>query len=473
MKQFNKIKIVAVALILSVLTTSCDNNFEETNTNYNDPTEAPSENFLGGILRSTAFLVNNSGTIGSYAGNWTQHLSKPQYNDGDKYDVSRISMGYRWNNLYSLVGRISDMEKLAVKEENVNMQAVCKILKAYDFQLIVDTWGYAPYTEAAQGPEGNFTPKFDSPAFIYNDLVAQLTAASAMLDTAGTIDSSQDLLYGGDVAKWKQFANSLLLRIIMRGQGLSGFDHTNLLPGLVSEVFTANNQEAKFLFLDTSPNSNPYFQNLVETSREGEWAVGEKLVHMMDGTDLGTFDNRLTVYAKQNPDGNYVGLPVGLNEPGLDFPLVSSQIGTEYVKADAYAYFITNAQVQLLLAEASERGFIGGSAATYYANGITASFEQNGVPLGSYPVAYSSATGLTQIAQQEYIALFMQPLEAWAEWRRTGVPALMPAAAGVINEIPSRFLYPASEASLNTANYNEAVAAQGADVLTTAIGWMQ
>ncbi|TYP98027.1 SusD-like starch-binding protein associating with outer membrane [Tenacibaculum adriaticum] len=470
MKKIKQIKLIAFSIFISLMCTSCDGDFEETNTNPSAPTEAPADFFLGGILRTNANLINNVGIAGGYAGNWTQHLSKPQYNDGDKYDVSRSSIGSLWNAFYLNINKIDDMQDLAIVEGNTNLVAVCKILKAHNFQAITDAWGYAPYTEAIKGKNGSFYPKYDSPSTIYNELVKELTEASDMINVNGSIEASQDFIYGGDLSKWKQFANSLLVRVIVRGQGLPDFDHTDLLPSLLNNVFASNSDEAKLKYLSSTPNANPYFEGIVELSREGEWAVGEKLVHMLDGTDLGFYDKRLEVYAKKNGDGEYVGLPPGLNEPGVDFPLEASQIGTEYVKAEAYAYFMTYSQLQFLLAEAAEKGWINTSAAEHYKNGIVSSFASNGLSIGLYPTSYSGGTdGLKQIAQQEYIALFMQPLEGWAEWRRTGVPALTPAINGVIDEVPSRFLYPTDEESLNATNYNEAVAAQGADLLTTSI----
>jgi len=468
-----KIKYLFIVLFTAFLTVQCDSDFEEVNTNPNNPTTAPSSAFLAGNLRTLANTVNNTGRVGEYAGTWVQQVQKAQYNDADLYQVTRSDMGNLWNIMYRSIGKLTDMQRLATTEGNKKMEAVAIILKSYYFQMATDTWGYAPYTEAAQFAEGNFTPVFDSPETIYEGLYNDLTNASNLLDMAGTIDPSQDTLYQGNAANWKAFANSLLFRLIMRGQNFANFDHTADLSAIAMNTFSGNTQEAKFQFLPAEPNANPYFEDLVQTSREAEWAIGEQLVHMMDGTLLGP-DARLQVYAKPNANGNYVGLPAGLEEPGVDFALEPSQIGTAYVTADSYAYFITYAQVQLLKAEAVEKGYMGGSAATFYADGITASFANNGVGLAGYSTAYNGgAAGLQQIAEQEYIALFMQPLEAFAEWRRTGFPVLTVGPAAVLNEVPSRFLYPIEEESLNAANYQAALSAQGADVLTTHIAWMQ
>ena len=131
------------------------------------------------------------------------------------------------------------------------------------------------------------------------------------------------------------------------------------------------------------------------------------------------------------------------------------------------------------MAEAAHKGYISGSAETYYQNGVSASFAANGLSqadaaayLAQGTVAYTQATGLQKIAEQNWLGLFCQGIEAWTEWRRTGYPALQPAIEAVINEIPSRFTYPSIEQSVNKANYDAAVSGQGADLLTTKVWWM-
>src|SRR5213076_3271432 len=120
-----------------------------------------------------------------------------------------------------------------------------------------------------------------------------------------------------------------------------------------------------------------------------------------------------------------------------------------------------------LEAEAAQRGWIPGDPATLYAGAIRASMEQYGIPaadIGAYlaqpRVQYNPATGLTQIAYQKWVSLFMQGMEAWTEVRRTGVPTLVPGPNAVLAKIPERLPYSDNEAVLNKANLDAAVAAQ-------------
>lgn len=471
----NKI-IYIFSFISFLLLGSCDNDFEETNRNPNDPSVVPSSLLLGGTLRSSADRMQDTFLAGESPLCWVQQLSKPQYNDGDLYKPRLGSIQALWDVLYaSVIKDAQDFGKLANAEGNSKMEGVSLIVQAHAFQLLTDAFGYIPFSEV--GVDGNFTPVYESPAEVYAGIIIMLTDAETLLNGAGTIDSSQDLIYYGDSNLWKKFAASLKFRAIMRVSAAPGFTVGNQLRDIVNsgQLFSSNADEAKLKYLGASPNANPYYERLTlgGPARIEEWCVGENLVKMMDGTELGIFDPRLPFYANKASDGNYTGLPAGLSSnPGNIFTAPLSGIGNFFLEAESYAYFISYAQLSLLMAEAAEKGFIDGDAGTYYANGINASFESVGASLGNYPTLYFGGTiGLRQIAEQSYLALYMQGYESWAEVRRTGVPNLTPSPAGVIAQIPYRLSYPTDEQSDNTQNYLDAVSTQGADLLTTPIWW--
>jgi len=461
---------------LFLLLGSCDKNFEEINTDPNNPTDVPSNLLLAGTLRNTANRIQDTYLAGESPLCWVQQLSKPVYNDGDLYKPRLGSIQNLWDVFYSQV--IMDakvMKNLAVEEGNEKMQGVSLVVQAYSFQILTDAFGNIPFSEACQN--GNFTPIYNTTMEVYTGIIEMLTEANTLLDGAGEIDASQDLLYGGNSILWKKYANSLKFRALMRISG--SVDVSSQLQTIVDsgELFSSNDEEAKLLFLGADPNANPYYEGLVLTGRIEEWCMGENLVQMMDGTDTGVFDNRLEVYANLSEDGVYTGLPAGLSTtPTATFNEPLSYIGDDMLIAESHAFFMSYAQLNFLLAEAAEKLFISGgstAAATYYAEGINASFQSVGADIGSYPTAYiGGSTGLAQIGKQSYIALFMQGYEAWAEYRRTGYPILTPAPGGVISGIPSRFSYPGDEQSDNAVNYSSAVNEQGPDLLTTPIAWM-
>ena len=473
-----KIKyLLALVLLGQALTfTSCDGDFEETNTDPNNPVTVPAELLLAGIVRSTANTTQSIFLAGEASSCWVQHLAKPVYNDGELYIPRQNSIENLWTVMYAQVIKDANtMQELALEEGNSNLQGVALVMKAYAYQLLTDSFGNIPMTEASQGDLGITTPIYDdSKTVVYPGIANMLTQANTLLNGSGTINASQDLLYGGDWSKWKMFANSLKFRVLMRASS-GGSANATELQALVNagNMFASNADEAKMAYLSAAPSANPYFEGLVDGGRVAEWCLNQTLVDYM----IASADPRLPVYAQEvggNGSGNgYVGKPAGLENVGDTMWGDSnnvSLIGDLYLEAEQPAFFMSNAQLNLLMAEAAERGFISGSASDYFSAGIAASCASNGV--GSPAISYSGGpAGLQQIAEQSWVALFLQGHESWAEWRRTGYPNLSLATDAVETSIPTRFNYPLSQQSVNGVNYTDAVSAQGADLLTTSLWW--
>lgn len=470
--------ILTLLVCQAAVLTSCDGDFEEVNKNPNDPSTVPSSLLLAGTLRSTADQMQSTFLAGESASCWVQHLGKPVYNDSELYLPRTGSIQSLWDVLYSSVIKDADiMQGLAEEEGNSNMQGVAMVIKAYAFHVLTDAFGNIPMTEAGMADQGNTTPVYDDSKAVYTQILAMLDQAIAALNGTGTIDSSQDLIYGGDYMNWKRYAASLKFRVLMRASSDNSFNVGPQLQSLVNSglLFSSNDQEAKMAYLSASPNANPYYEGLIDGGRDNEWCLGEELVNFM----LDSNDPRLPVYAQEvggNGSGNgYVGKPAGIRDIGSSFYGDSknvSLIGLKYLEAEEPCYFMSHAQLKLMMAEAAERNLISGDPATYYAEGILASFETNGVEQGDFALGYAGGqTGLQQIAEQSWVALYMQGYEAFAEYRRTGYPELPLAIDAEEPSIPSRLTYPLNEQSLNNANYTSAVSAQGADVLTTPLWW--
>lgn len=465
-----KIKyLLALVILGQALTfTSCDGDFEETNTNPNDPNVVPSELLLGGIIRSTSNTLQSIFLAGEAGSTWVQHLAKPVYNDNELYIPRQGSIEGLWTTLYSSVIKDANtMEQLAMEEGNSDLQGVALVLKANAYQVLTDAFGNIPMTEASQGDSGIITPVYDdSQSQVYPAIIDMLTQANTLLDGSGSIDASQDLLYGGDAAKWKMFANSLKFRVMMRAGKTTGYPSAG-------SMFGSNDDEAKMTFLAAAPNANPYFEGLIDGGRVNEWCLNQTLVMFMQGYS----DPRLPVYAQEvggnGSGGGYVGKPAGIEAVG-DTPWGDSNnvslIGEKYLEAEQPTYYMSYAQLNFLMAEAAEKGYIGGNAADYFTAGVAASCADNGVAAPSMVYSGGNA-GLTQIAEQSWVALYMQGYESWAEWRRTGIPALSLAQDAVETSIPTRLNYPISQQSVNGVNYADAVSAQGADELTTSLWW--
>ena len=162
--------------------------------------------------------------------------------------------------------------------------------------------------------------------------------------------------------------------------------------------------------------------------------------------------------------------PAGAMNDGAGPPLkYISRYGAYWRETpNAPIALLTYSEVLFLEAEAAQRGWIGGSADSLYTAAIRASMKQYGISdsasnaylSDTVRVRYNAATGLTQIAYQKWVSMFMQGMEAWTEVRRTQVPTLVPGPNAVLPKIPERLPYADNELVLNKANVDAAVAAQ-------------
>lgn len=451
---------------------SCDSDFEETNTDPDEPTQISVDLQLGYIERSLINELYDIFAAGECASTWPQHISKPIYNDADRYFPRLGAVNTFWNTLYlNVIAEADEMYLLAGEAGNQSVQGAALTLKAIALQTLTDTFGDIPSSEANLAIEGNYTPKYDSQQEVYTQIFALLDEAISKFNAdQGTINPDQDLIYGGNVSMWIKFATSVKFRALMRVSDTPLFS-TEELQSLINSgnLITSTTDNAFIQFSSTTlPNTNPFY-DITLNGREAEWCMGKALVDHM----IAENDPRLPIYANTNDFGEYVGKPAGFINPGLSGYGAGtvSQIGDAFMASDAPLYFITAAQVNLLLAEAAEIHSIGGNAEEIFLSGVAASLEQNGLDSESYIPTYN---GYQSIAEQLWVSTFLQGYETWAEWRRSDIPANLELAIDPqpgVNSIPSRYTYPNDEVSLNATNVDEAVANQGEDALTTKIWW--
>lgn len=483
MKRF---KITGILFAALLIVTSCDKDFEEINQDPNNPTSLPSHLIIPTAVRNMQNRLNSTFVGGDMGACWSQQFAKVQYNDEARYIPRQSIISATWTTLYGGVGNSNTnpttttgvlsqadaIYNLAEVEENTVMMGLALVLQAHSYSVAADMYGDVPFSEAIRGDEGIIAPAYDAQESVYNGIISMLSQAISLLDSGvGTIDSGSDILYGGDAGLWKKFAASLQFRCLMRISGKQNV--SSQLQALVNSgnLFSSNAEEAKLIYLSASPSANPLYETVVFGTR-GEWKVNSVIVDMM----LDNNDPRLPQIAQLNDAGIYRGKPSGYSDvPNNDYNYTNvSAIGSFYLRPEAPGYYISNAQLQFLMAEAAQKGYISGSASMYYEAGITASFEANGVSDNGYisSNSLSGSTALQQIGTEMWKALFAQGVESWTEQRRTGYPMLSPAIEGDINHIPRRYNYPTIESSINAANYEAAVASQGADNLSTPVWWM-
>lgn len=481
--------LASLVLACALLAGGCDARFGDVNANPNEPEAVPPSLLLPNIIRSAVNTsVNQSFTTGNLV---VQYAAKVSFaTDVDRYDWSGV--GY-WTAYYDDLRNVNEMIQIAQDREQPTVEGIGRVLKAWIFSMLTDAYGDVPYTESLRVLEdGENTPAYDAQEDVYRGLLDELRTANELLDPSAAGAVPGDILYGGDVLAWKKLANSLRLRLLMRlsekQDAIEGVDVAGAFRAIVNNpgqrpVFTDNADNAALAYLTARPNEWP-----VHTVRVGSfrtYRMSQTLTSQLKA--LG--DPRLGVYADPTVASveagapAFEGVPNGLTDDasneyngGRDF---QSSLNTgRYFEAPnaAQGLIMTHAEVLFLRAEAAARGWTSEDARTLYEDGIAASMNQYGqsVPSGYLEqAAVQYATGdaeraIEQINTQKWIALFFTGLEGWFNWRRTGVPDLQPSVSNVnADRIPVRFRYPESEQSLNAANYQQAVEAQGPDNINT------
>jgi len=471
-------KILSVFAALIGITACGD--LTSINQNPNGPVDVPPPSILPSVIQVLANNVNGVTSLNIRGGGlWVQYYAEIQYRDEDKFIVRSGTSG-GWG-MYR--GVLEDVQRMIVKGQASNAPnwtSVGQVLKAYTFSVMTDMMGDLPYSQALRG-DTVLHPVYDSQQSIYDSLFANLAAASPAFDLAGGARgfANGDLMYGGDMAKWQKFANSLRLRLaihLSKADAAKAQSEAAAAVAAAGGVFTSNADNAELLYLATSPNQNPIYGDAHVGNRD-DYGLSRSFVDTLNSWN----DPRLPVYAQVPPAGTaYRGLANGLLDgeriDTLDALKYISRIGALWRETpDAPLVMLGYPEVLFLKAEAAERGWIpGGSAAaaTYYHDGIVASFAQYGLLadtaayLGQAKVGYDGAGAtqvghLQQIAFQKWIALFMQGPEAWTEVRRTGVPTIVPGCHAVTRSSPERLPYDDNESVLNAANLTAAVSAQG------------
>jgi len=462
-------KILSVFAALAVVTACGD--LTSINKNPNGPEDVPPPSILPNVIQNIVGGANGVNSLNVRGGGlWVQYYSEIQYRDEDKYIVrSGTSGGWGFYN-----GILEDVQRMISKGETSNIpnwSAVGRILKSYTYSVMTDAMGDLPYSQALKG-DTLLTPAYDTQQQIYNGMLADLAQAISEIDVSPTAFgfAKGDLMYGGKMAKWQKFANSLRLRLAIHLSNVDAAKAASEASAAVAAgVFTSNLDNASLMYLASSPNRNPIYN---DARGRDDYGMSKTYVDSL----MSWNDPRLPVFAQLNADTDtaaitYQGFPNGLNDgEGTDL-LFISRIGAFWREIpNAPMDLLTYSEVLFLEAEAAERGWIAGSAATFYNDAIRASFNQYSITdttvinayLAQPRVAYTpGATGLAQIAYQKWASMFMQGAESWTEVRRTGVPGIIPGCRALMRHIPERLPYDDNEAVLNAANLATAVSAQG------------
>lgn len=510
MKKFNIIFLAA-----ALLTTSCTKDFEEINTNPNSPDKLTNVGLLlPNVIRSSV----NSSFYNSYArGDVAANLLASDYaSNFSNWARSDASSYFLWN-YYDYIRDLNEIIRISEEQGLNNYKGVALVLRSWMFQCLTDMYGPIPFREASLAKlDEIYSPKYEEQETVYAGILADLEEANGLLGSSGETIIG-DILYSGSLAKWKMFANGLSLRVLLResakkdvsAQMKAIVEHSDTHP-----LFASNTDQAALQYQDDRQENNSPFYN------SGNGATGTKLTKQLVDTLKVLNDTRLFVYALPTPissapvngvypdpsafeyEGDLNGIGAFPNA-NLTSPMGLLWMSKQYdpnlaSTTAAQGIILSYSEVQFILAEAAEKGYIsGGSSAaeTYYLNGIKdqfvyyasripgsyagtylklspASIYANDAYLEQDGVAYNGTTEekLDKIWLQKWISLYLVGYEAWFEWRRTGFPNIPIGPIGP-GYVPRRALYPADETRINIDNYNQAVQWLGTDELSSRVWW--
>lgn len=402
-----------------------------------------------------------------------QYLTTTTYTDEPNYDfTARQNPDAVWSEYYrDVIFDLQDAKRILAEnteltqaEKDARMGQL-EVTEIYAWHLLVDGFGDVPYTEALK-PDEFPLPKYDDAATIYADLISRLGSVTSMLE-AGQGYASSDVIYGGDMGKWVKFANSLSLRLGMRLQDVNPeLSKTTVEAAVAAGVFMSNDDNATIGYQSNAPNTNPLWEDLVQSGRS-DFLASETIVDYMNEFE----DPRRMVYFDDNIDG-YVGGDYGGSNNYGSF----THIGDAFLDPTREGILLDYAEVEFNLSRAAELGYsVGGGAATHYEAAITASMEYWGISddeiadyLAQSDVAYDGSE--EQFATQFWIAMFDNPAEGWSVWRLYDNPVFnIPTDNGTF--VPLRYTYPIDEQNLNNTNYIAGSTAIGGDDTQTPIFW--
>ncbi|GAB2699080.1 SusD/RagB family nutrient-binding outer membrane lipoprotein [Mucilaginibacter koreensis] len=503
-----------------VLLPSCKKDFDKVNTDPIGISNALPQQLLAPALAATlnANMQRNR--------NFNNELMQVTVNQTDddaaifRYEYRNTISDYLWNSCYIQLTNFKDIYKIAGQPATANKsyQAISLICQSWIYSMLTDTYGDVPYSKSNLARDSSiYEPAFDRQKDIYTDIFQQLETANTLLASNTSIVASSDPVFNGNISKWRKFGNSLYLRLLLRLSGKAEVSST-VIAKIKQMVDTqastypimTSNDDSAILRWTGGAYVSPY-----QTIREQDWrapAIGNFFIgHLVDWFDpriniptYGTSGfNRWSI--AQGPNG-FAGVPSGY-AAGTGAPKQSyfySNTSAVSLQTDPLTGMIMNyGEVQFILAEAAAKGYIStGTAKTYWETGVLSGIT---LWLPTWPNATAAGAPATtttintpefrkylvdadiewdetesldakmeRIHLQKYYALFLTDMEQWFEYRRTGHP-ILPKGPGLRNGgvMPARMVYPVYVQSANPTNYKTAVAAQGADVISTQVWWQK
>jgi len=457
----------AIALLVCFSLTIGCKKFLDVNENPNNPDQATPTLLLPTVEASIGQIVGNSFQVygNFWAQYWTQNPSASQYRTIEQYRVTNTAFDRPWITIYR--NALQNAQLIINDQSTPNSErtkGIAYILKAYTFQLATDAFGDIPLSEALRGNEIT-SPRFESQKVVYDSIFHYIDQGRILLNSANTVSpGSQDMIFGGDVAQWNAFANTLQLRAYLRLSQVEPQRARDGVAALFASGATFLTTDANINYIATGGNENPFYNESVGLGGTQNPVASATAVNAYKRNNdprvfrfydaVGTADTIANIR-----QGSYAS---NANKPVSPPSALVGARASNTASATAPVKLISATESYFLQAEAVARGWAPGNVVTLFRSGITESFSALGIE--SQAAAYIASApdaqlpgnvngNIAAIITQKYYAMNgFQGFEAWTEWRRTGYPNfLVTSAASTLGagRMPLRFLYPNSEVTTN------------------------
>jgi hypothetical protein len=474
------IKYTFLGMLTLTAATACTGNFEDINTNPHEATEEMMEkdglktgSFLSQmIVRMIPFTAggvqdDSYGSTGAYqhfqglnadwysgyigaTGTWKSSVHNGCYSFSQEWGNSMYKQCFT-----QIMPAWQNLAKNAVEMNQPQVKALGDVVKVLAMHRVTDYYGPIPYTSFKQG---NVNAQFDSQETVYKRFFEELDSAIDILtpyaQSGAKIMSKYDYVYEGDALKWTKLANTLRLRLALRvvyaDPTLAKQEAEKSAASAVGFLENASD-DAKIVSTAISL-MNPLYEQAYS------WGE-ERMSATMDAYLNGLKDPRLSKYFKAAGDGGYHGVRQGANVNADKDSYRGDKISNLNLTAISPIYIMKASESYFLRAEAALRGWsMGGTAKSFYESGVKVAFTESGADgADAYladdtdqPAAYTDNTGhndsyaqpstitvkwddnaafetnLERIITQKWIANWPISPEAWAEYRRTGYPKVLP-----------------------------------------------
>lgn len=490
--------IILFLIAVTFLGSSCEDFLSVNEENPNNASKVAAKLVLPAAINNVARTMNNPRRfefVYLWHGLWSISAGYSQPMALTQYRLLNSSYELGFSELYIAGNNFNMIEVNNTDEADVYFVAISKIMKVYIFQNLVDCWGDVPYTQAFQAVQGVLKPQYDRQQDIYEDLVLKLDEAIDMIENAPVAalapTSSSDIVFGGNMNKWKRFANTLKLRILMHQANMSGRTTyiTNALATTASVGFLGEGEGAMVNpgYTNSEGKMNIFYETFYNAAGSTQsdgisyYMAGRDVVDYMKATADKRIGKFFQPYSGDSYEGNILGvLPLIAANETSKLGYIKGDPGTMIGTPEKSLPLLTDFEALFIQAEAAQRGYIAGDAKAFYESAVKRSFIYMNLTAGDAADYLSQSNGkanfdeatnkIELIISQKWVALNgVAPVEIWTDYRRTGFPSGLHFSQDPQREKdfpPLRLLYPQREITTNNSNVPADI-----DAFTSKIFW--